>query len=347
MDKLHSWRLRALMQSRLMWPVMALIGLLLFNLLCTPNFFHLEARDGHLYGSLIDILKHGSQVMLLAIGMTLVIAIGGVDLSVGAVMAITGAIAVQMVAHGFPLSVALIAALGVGTLLGAWNGLLVGYLRMQPIVATLVLMVAGRGIAQLVTDGSIITFTSTPAFAWFDYLGNGYVGGLPVPIWIVIGLLAATALATRKTAMGLFIEAVGDNENACRYVGLNPKSITFFVYMFAGLCAGVAGIIAASDIRCADANHAGLTLELDAILAVVLGGTALTGGRFTLVGSMVGALVIQTLTTTLYMRNVSSDIAPLPKAIVILAICLIHSPEFRTQLMQFSKNVPGMKWGNP
>ena len=333
--------------GRLTWPLAALALLLLGNLCCTPNFFHLEIRDGHLYGSVIDILKHGSQVMLLALGMTLVIAIGGVDLSVGALMAIAGAVAVQAVAHGVPLALAALAAVAAGALLGAWNGVCIGLLRMQPIIATLVLMIAGRGIAQLITGGSIITFTTAPAFVSFDLLGNGYFLGLPSAIWVVAALLLVTALATRCTALGLFIEAVGDNANACRFVGLNPHALTVVVYLFAGVCAGLAGLISAAEIRCADANHAGLTMELDAILAVVLGGTALSGGRFTLVGSMIGALVIQTLTTTLYMQNVSSDIAPLPKAIVILAICLIHAPDFRAQAARLIYRLPGMRRGGP
>ena len=195
-------------------------------------------------------------------------------------------------------------------------------------MATLILMVAGRGIAQLITDGQIITFTDER----LTYIGNGSLLGLPFPIWMVMAMLAFTVALTRKTAIGLFIESVGDNQTASTYAGVHAGTVKFLVYVFAGLCAGLAGLISASNIKCADANHAGLFLELDAILAVVVGGTALTGGRFYLAGAIVGGLFIQTLTTTMYMRNVSADIAPVPKALAILAVCLLQSPVLRAKL---------------
>ena len=146
-----------------------------------------------------------------------------------------------------------------------------------------------------------------------------------------------TGLLTRKTALGLFIESVGDNATASAYSGVNARKIKFLVYVFSGLCAGIAGLVSASNIKCADANHAGLFLELDAILAVVVGGTALTGGRFYLGGAVVGALFIQTLTTTMYMRNVSADIAPVPKALAVIAVCLVQSPVFRRKVASMVK----------
>lgn len=311
------------------WPLLALALLLLFNRFATPGFFHLEIRGDRLYGSLIDIINEGSKVMLLALGMTLVIATGGVDLSVGAVMAIAGAVLAQaVVAFNFGPGVAIVAALGAGLAAGAWNGLLVAGLRIQPIVATLILMVAGRGAAQLVTGGQIINFEQ-PSLV---FIGNGALFGLPFTFTLVVVMFALTALLVRGTALGLFIEAVGDNETASHFTGLPARWVKFLVYVFAGLCAGIAGLVAASNIKSADANHAGLYLELDAILAVVVGGTSLTGGRFQLAGSLVGALLIQTLTTTLYARNVSADIAPVPKAIVILAVCLLQSPVLRAKL---------------
>lgn len=308
------------------WPLLALALLLLFNQLFTGGFFHVEVRDGHLYGTLIDILNQGAKVMLLALGMTLVIATYGVDLSVGAIMAISGAVLAQrFVGAGWSPGLSMAAALAMSVLAGAWNGLLVAYLRITPIVATLILMVAGRGIAQLITDGQIITFEN-PALV---YLGNGFLLGLPFTLTLVLVMLGVTAVLTRRTALGLFIEAVGDNETASHFTGLPARKVKFLAYVFAGFCAGLAGLVAASNIKCADSNHAGLYLELDAILAVVIGGTALTGGRFYLAGSMIGALLIQTLTQTLYMRNVSADIAPVPKAIVILVVCLLQSPKLR------------------
>lgn len=321
----------------LVWPVAGLALLLLYNLLFTQGFFHLEFREGHLYGTLIDILNHGSQVILLSLGMALVIATSGVDLSVGAVMAIAGAVAAQMInMPNMPLAVVIAGALAAGVACGCWNGMLVTVFRIQPIVATLILMVAGRGVAQLITDGQIITFTNPG----LTFIGNGHFLALPFPTVLALGTLAMTVLLTRKTALGLFIESVGDNATASTFSGVNANRIKFLVYTFSGLCAGLAGLVAASNIKCADANHAGLFLELDAILAVVVGGTSLMGGRFYLVGAVVGALFIQTLTTTMYMRNVSADVAPVPKALAIIAVCLLQSPLFRQRLTSAFKRKP-------
>jgi len=311
------------------WPLLALGLLLLFDQAVIPGFFSLEARGGHLYGARIDILNEGAKVMLLALGMTLVIATGGVDLSVGATMAIAGAVAAQCVvsAH-LPALLGVAAALGVAILAGAWNGLLVAVLRIPPIVATLILMVAGRGVAQLITGGQIITFDN----ALLAYLGNGWLLGLPFTLALVLLAFGVTAVLVRRTALGLFIEAIGDSETASRFTGIPAPTVKFFVYVFSGLCAGLAGLVAAGNIRGADANHAGLTLELDAIIAAVVGGTSLTGGRFYLAGALIGALLMQTLTTTLYALNVSADVATVPKALVILIACLLQSPKFRARL---------------
>lgn len=314
------------------WALLALALLLLFNKLFTPGFFDLEVRDGRLYGVLVDILNHGSKVAIVAVGMTLVIATAGVDLSVGAVVAISGAIAATLVAQqGVPWYVAIFVALAVSVLFGLWNGALVVWLRLQPIVATLILMVAGRGVAQLITDGLIITFEH-PKLTWF---GNGSLLGLPVPVTVLAVVAIACALLTRRTPLGLFIESVGDNDAASRLAGVPDRAIKLFVYGFCGLCAGIAGIVECSYIKAADANNAGQLLELDAILAVVIGGTSLMGGRFLLVGSIVGAMLMQTLTKTLYMQDVSADIAPAPKAIVVVLVCLLQSPVVRERLSQW------------
>ncbi len=319
-------------RQRIFWPLLALGLLLLFNHLFTPGFFKLEMRDGHLYGTRIDILNQGAKVMLLALGMTLVIATGGVDLSVGAIMAIAGTVMAQLaVTHQQSAAVAMLAALAVCAVAGAWNGLLVAGFGIQPIVATLILMVAGRGIAQLLSEGQILNFTD-PALV---FPGNGHCLGVPITVFLVLVMLGLTALLTRRTALGLFIESVGDNDTASRYAGVNAPLVRFLAYAFSGFCAGLAGLVAASNIKSADANHAGLYAELDAILAVVVGGTALTGGRFSLLGSVIGALLIQTLTTTMYARNVNADIAPMPKALVIVAVCLLQSEKARGYLDRF------------
>jgi simple sugar transport system permease protein len=267
--------------------------------------------------------------MLLALGMTLVIGTGGVDLSVGSVMAITGALAALLVTTtALPFVAVLALCVLAGAALGAWNGLLVTRLRIQPIIATLILMVVGRGIAMLLTNGQIVTFEH-PAFVFF---GNGHFLGLPFTVTIVALVFAATALLTRRTAIGLFIEAAGDNETASRFCGAPVRLVKVLVYAFSGVCAALAGLIATSNIKAADSSRVGELMELDAIFAVLVGGTALTGGRFTLVGSIVGALLIQTLTTTMYNLGMPPAIAPVPKAVVILLACLLQSPVFRAQL---------------
>ncbi|GMV24648.1 MAG: sugar ABC transporter permease [Phycisphaerae bacterium] len=321
---------------RLALPVAALGLLLAFNAIFTPGFFTLEWRDGRLYGTLVDILNHGSKVGIVAIGMTLVIATGGVDLSVGAVVAIAGAVAATLASRDVGTPWCVLAAAGVGIAAGAWNGLLVTLLKLQPIVATMILMVTGRGIAQLITGGMIITFDSTS----LSSIGNGSIAGLPVPVTMLAVALVAAWAATRRTALGLFLESVGDSAAAAWLSGVPARTITVVAYTVCGLCAAAAGLIECSYIRAADANNAGLFLELDAILAVVIGGTALTGGRFSLVGSFIGALLIQALTKTLYMQNVSAEIAPAPKALVVLAVCLLYSPTLRERIRGALRRTP-------
>ncbi|MEA3206765.1 MAG: galactofuranose transport system permease protein [Verrucomicrobiota bacterium] len=332
----------SLRRQRMFWTVGALALLLLFNQFFTPGFFHIQLLNGHFYGSRIDVLNQGAKVMLLSLGMVLVIATGGVDLSVGAVMAISAAVSSRLlVTEHQPAGVAIAAALVISVLAGAWNGLLVAGLGIQPIIATLVLMVAGRGVAQLITEGQIINFLD-PTMV---YLGNGHLFALPFTLTLVVVMLLLTLFLVRRTALGLFIESVGDNYEASRYSGINARQVKFLVYTFSGLCAGLAGLVACSNIKSADANNIGLYLELDAILAVVVGGTSLQGGRFYLVGAVVGALFIQTLTTTLYARNVSSDVSPVPKALVIIAVCLFQSDVFRARAARFCQ--PLLKFLKP
>ena len=312
--------------GRLVWPAAALALLLLFNYFFTPGFFHLEVKDGRLFGSLVDIFNRAAPVMLLALGMTLVIATAGVDLSVGAVMAIAGTVcAIMVTQHALPLTYVLLAALGAGLLCGMANGLLVGGFGVQPIVATLILMVAGRGIAQLLSDGQIITVDR----AEFNLIGGGFFLGLPFPVTIVAVAALITWIITRRTALGLYVESVGGNENALRYSGINPRLVKFFVYTLSGVWAAVAGTIATSDIKAADANNVGLYLELDAILSVAIGGTSLTGGRFYIAGSLLGALLIQALTTTILSRGVPVEYTLVVKAVVIITVCLLQSESFR------------------
>jgi simple sugar transport system permease protein len=313
------------------WPVLGLVALLTFNGLYSPAFFHLELRDGHLYGTLVDILNQGSKVMLLAIGMTLVIATGGVDLSVGSLMAIAGAVAAVLVTQSaLPFAAVVAGTLALSAATGAANGLLVAAVGIQPIIATLILMVAGRGIAMRITGGQITTFEHAP----FVFVGNGHFLALPFTVTLVALVLSFTLVLARRTAIGLFLESVGDNEKAARFCGIPTAFVKVVVYAFSGLCAGVAGLIATSNIKAADSSRVGEMMELDAIFAVVVGGTALTGGRFTLLGSLIGALLIQTLTTTMYNLGVPPAVAPVPKAVVIVAVCLLQSARFRREMAQ-------------
>ena len=325
---------RSLNRSKIVWPLITLGALLLFNLFFTPHFFRMEIIEGHLFGNLIDILKNAAPIMLLAIGLTLVIATHGIDISVGSVVAISaGVVAIliggDLAGHPkYPIAVAMIAALLVSTAAGMWNGMLVSRVGMQPIIATLILFVAGRGIAMVFTNAMVIWLYAKP----FALLGQGYVLGLPFSIYIVAFVLLVTSIFTRKTAVGLFIEAVGINPTAARFSGINAKNIVFWCYTFSGFCAGVSGLIVCSTIMSADGNNAGNLFELDAILAVVLGGTSLSGGKFYLLGSMVGALIIQTLTTTIYAFNVAPEISQVVKAIVVYAVSLLQSEVFRSKI---------------
>jgi simple sugar transport system permease protein len=312
----------ALLPRRGLAQILALVVILAVDRAVSPQFFDLRLQDGRLFGSLIDVLNRGTPVALLSLGMVLVIATRGIDLSVGAVMAISGAIAASLAdSHGLP--VVLAAALGAGLVCGLWNGFLVGVLGMQPIVATLILMVAGRGIAQLITEGRIVTFTS-PDLVW---LGTGAVLGLPVPVAITLGMLILTGAVVRGTALGLLIEATGGNARASELAGVGTRAMILAVYAWCGVCAALAGVIAAADIMGADANNAGLWLELDAILAVVIGGTSLFGGRFSLILAVLGALIIQTMNTGILLSGYPPEFNLLVKAVVVLAVLLLQSPK--------------------
>ncbi|WP_425462754.1 ABC transporter permease [Methylibium rhizosphaerae] len=327
-----------LLNHPLLWPLATLALLLAVNATFNPGFWQLQWRDGHLYGSLIDILNRAAPLIVVSLGMTLVIATRGIDISVGAVVAISAAVAalmiggqlvvkdgVQTYVSRFPMGLAIAAALGVALLAGLWNGLLVAKVGMQPIIATLILMVAGRGVAQLITDGQIITVYYAPYF----FIGNGFLLGLPFSLFVAAAVFLFLYVAVKHTALGLFIQAIGINPAAARLAGVRERLITVCVYAFCGFTAGVAGLLVSSNVKSADGNNAGQLMELDAILAVTLGGTLLTGGRFSLAGSVVGALIIQTLTSTIYSIGVPPEINLVVKAAVVFVVMLMQSAEFR------------------
>ncbi|CAG0998748.1 Inner membrane ABC transporter permease protein YjfF [Phycisphaerales bacterium] len=301
-------------------PFAALAALLLANAIFTPGFATLEVREGRLFGAIIDILQNGSPILLLAVGMTLVIAAGAIDLSVGSVMALSAAVAAVLVTRGQPFAMALVAALGVGATCGLANGLIVSVARLQPVVATLMTLIACRGLAQTLTGDQKVRFED-PAFGSF---ANGSFLGLPSPLLLVAGAAVVAGFMLRRTVAGFRLQVVGSNPVAAGYCGVSVRRHTIGAYVASGVCAAFAGLLAAGDIKEADVAGCGLYSELDAILAVVIGGTALTGGRARLVGSLLGAIVMQTLTVTLQMRGVITEHTLIVKGAAVLVVTLIQ-----------------------
>lgn len=328
-----------LLRHRLVWAVAALVTLIVVNTISRPTFLSITLQDGELYGSLIDILRNSAPLMLVALGMTVVIATRGIDLSVGAIMAVSGAVALTVIEAsptpdnlGVVLVAIAVAAL-VSLVLGAWNGLLVAVLGIQPIIATLVLMLAGRGIALLITGGFITTINSEP----YQFISQGYVLGLPFAFLVSIAAIVVVALIERRTALGMLTEAVGINPEASRLAGVRSRGIVWGAYIASGLLAGIAGILYSSNIMAADANAAGLYIELDAILAVVLGGTSLAGGKFSLAGTVVGVFTIQTLKSTITFLGVPPAVSPVFLAAVVVIVVLVQSPRTRSALARLTR----------
>src|SRR6476661_7574013 len=258
-------------KHRLFWPIAALLTLVVINTLARPQFIKVTVRDGQLYGALIDILRNSAPLMLVALGMTIVIATRGIDLSVGAVM------------------------------------------------------VEKNAVALLITEGFITTVNSGP----FEYIATGYLLILPFAFLISLTAILVIGAFERRTALGMLTEAVGINPEASRLAGVRSRGIIFSVYVVSGLMAGIAGIIYSSNIRAADANAAGLFIELYAILAVVLGGTSLMGGKFTIAGTVIGVLTIQTLEATILFLGVPSAQSPVFFALVVVLVVIVQSPRVR------------------
>jgi ribose/xylose/arabinose/galactoside ABC-type transport system permease subunit len=335
--------LRRFRDSPLFWPLAAWVIILVFNAIVMPGFFKVDVMDDpvygkHFYGNIIDIFNNGAPLILVSIGMTLVIATGGVDLSVGAVIAISAAMGTVLINPALgnelienriltenttrtPLPIIILADLAAGAVCGLWNGLLVSRAKIQPMVATLILMVAGRGIAQLITNGQIMTIYYTPYF-WF---GNGYILYLPVSIYIVAVVYIIAWLLVRKTPIGLFIESVGTNATSTYYSGINEQNVKLLAYTFCGICAAIAGLIFSSYVHSADGNNNGLYYELDAILAVVIGGTLMSGGRFSILASVIGAVIIWTFTVTVYSLGVPGNALLAAKAVLVMLVILLYS----------------------
>lgn len=323
-----------IVRHQMFLPLLCLVLVLLMNLIKTPDFFSISMRNGALYGRVIDIINRASELVILAVGMTIVVASsGGTDISVGAVAAVSGAVAVYALGTGqsyaVPYVVGFFLAMLTGTVCGMWNGFLVAKMRIQPMVATLILFTAGRGIAQLINDGQI-QYVRVESFKWLGSM----IPGVPVPTAPLMAavVVTITALVLKYTALGMQIQSVGINRSASSLVGLKSSRIIFLAYAFCGLCAGIAAMIISSRVYSSDPNNAGLNIELDAILAVALGGNSLAGGRFSLAGSVVGAVTIQALTTSLLAMKVTPDQLPIYKAVVVIVIVALQSPEFKRYL---------------
>jgi galactofuranose transport system permease protein len=299
--------------------VAALVLLILINAAVTPNFLTLQTLN-------VNLTQVGT-IVIVAVGMTLVIATGGIDLSVGSLMAISGALAplifmgqlFPLPGEGVGVALAFVLPVLAAGLFGLFNGWLVTRFSIQPIIATLVLFIAGRGIAQVLTNGNLQVFKNPE----FQFIGLGRVFGLPFQVLLMLAIVALAAWALRRTVFGRRVLAVGGNEAAARLAGVPVARVKLLVYGISGLCAGVAGLIVISLNSSSDANQVGLGMELDAIAAVAVGGTLLTGGRATVVGTLLGALIIQLVRYTLLANGVPPAAALVVKAgIIVLAVWL-------------------------
>jgi galactofuranose transport system permease protein len=288
----------------------AFAALVLFNVIFTTNF----ATTATLFNLLIQV----APVLIVSLGMALVIGTEGIDLSVGAVMAIASAIVPLYLGYGWP--VAVLIALVVGTLAGALNGSLVAFVGIQPIIATLALFVGGRGLAQVMVGGQL-QIISDPVFV---ALGRAEVLGLPVPV-IVAGVLAlAVGFLVRRTTFGRYLLAIGGNRSASFLSGHPVRAVLVAVYAISGALATIAGVLATARLSAGDPSTIGLLVELDAIAAVVIGGTPLSGGKVSIVGTVTGALVMQVINATFIMNDLPFTYAQILKAVVILLAVYIQ-----------------------
>jgi len=318
----------ALRSSQTARALVALVALLVFNILFTTNFLSLGTFNAN--------LTQVSTIVIVAVGMTFVIATGGIDLSVGSLMAIAGVLAPLFLVSGdqfgapwVGLLLALtvpIAATAVG---GLFNGMLVTKVGLQPIIATLVLFLAGRGIAQVIVNGELREFRNlgSPLVSSFEFIGLGSLAGIRFQILIMAVVVIAAAWVLRSTVFGRYVLATGGNEAAARLAGVPIDRVKLTVYTISGLLAGVAGLIVVAINRSSDPHRVGELMELDAIAAVAVGGTPLSGGRATIVGTLLGALIIQLLRFTLISHNVSDGIARIViAAVIVVAVLLQRQP---------------------
>lgn len=339
-----------LVKRQIFIPIAALLILVIFNLIADPGFFRItldrnSAGDPVFSGYLITILDNASELAILAIGMTLVTAAsGGQDISVGATIAIAGSVMLRVLCGTdsrpdtlqAPIIVAFLICCVVSMLFGAFNGALVAYFKIQPMVATLILFTAGRSIAAWINNNEL-PIISEPSFG---YYGN-FIPGIPIPTPVFIAVLCMVGifLVLRFTNLGLYTQSVGINAQSSRLNGIDPAFIKFITYVILGLCVAVAGFIKVSRLSSINYSVVAKDIEMDAILAVALGGNALSGGKFNMSASILGAYVIQFLTTTLFKFNVDSAALPAYKAVVVIILVILSAPVVREKLSQFWKNI--------
>jgi len=335
-------------------PLAALLLLAVFNLIMDPSFYKVtygynSAGDPVLSGYLMTILDYGSELAILAIGMTLVTAAtGGQDISVGAAIAISGSVILRILCGAdarsdvlqAPIIVAFLVACVVAAIFGAFNGVLVAYFKIQPMVATLILFTAGRSIAAWINNNQLPIVNDVS----FTYFG-GFIPGIPIPtpFFIAVACMIVMALVLRFTNLGLYTQAVGINESSSKLNGLNPAFIKFLSFIILGLCVAVAGLIKVSRLSTINYSVIAKDIEMDAILAVALGGNALSGGKFNMTASIIGAYVIQFLTTTLYKFNVQSDALSAYKAVVVILLVVLSAPVVREKLSALGKKIKSGK----
>jgi ribose transport system permease protein len=293
---------------------LALLVLIVYNAVATTNFLTLDTVQ--------LLFSQVPPVIIVSLGMALVIGTGGVDLSVGAIMAIASAVLAKFVTDGAPIGVAMTGAVVAGLLVGVFNGLVVAFARVQPIVATLGVLVAGRGIALVITGGALVELF----VPFFKDVRLGKLAGIPY-VMIVAALLAVlVSFLVRRTAFGYRLLAIGGNRRASLLAGLPVRRTLILVYAISGTLAAVAGVIATARLRASDPSYIGLLMELSAITAVVVGGTSLNGGRVRILGTVTGAILIQLLETTLVSHNAPDSVARMVEALIIIAAVYIQRP---------------------
>jgi simple sugar transport system permease protein len=346
--------LRRLVSNQMFIPLMALVLLAIINLIHDPSFFKISmglnnAGNHVLSGYLITILDYGSELAILAIGMTLVTAAsGGQDISVGATIAIAGSAMLHVLCGGVarptevatPVIVAFLVACLVGMLCGLFNGALVAIFKIQPMIATLILFTAGRSIAAWINNNEL-PIVPDPKFGYF----GGFIPGVPIPttVFIAAACIVVIALVLKFTNLGLYTQAVGINEKSSRLNGINPTLIKILAFVILGLCVAVAALIKVSRLSTINYSVIAKDIEMDAILAVALGGNSLSGGKFNIWASILGAYVIQFLTTTLYKFEVSSDALAAYKAVVVIILVVFSAPTVRDFMARMGKQVRAKK----